>query len=357
MAILAHVGPPRQGKTMHAIAGPVLDALGAGQVVCGNIEGWGDPERVELLRQLVVKRKGKPADFAIDVRFIPHSVLVSSGNVFPRDLEREDEHGTRLYDDTGSLVPFGALLVWDEAKAFTTDHMHKAAKDIVAYHGHWGTDKHPFNILLIYQHWGGFAPIVRANVEKVSHFKKSSARKITRWTVENPGDVSKLPLTKVTTIRDNLKIDAEVGATYKSTRAEVVADDNVKTRFWDTPFFKKWRKIIIVLFVVGTIAQVLVIRHFIAANNIKLPGSSSSPAVSLGAAPGGAPGAAPGARPVEGEPAIVGVLPSPSGRGFSVLVADGTGGMEIVDGSAFRGAAEGMSGRYRGREIHWRARY
>jgi zona occludens toxin (predicted ATPase) len=350
MAILAHVGPPRQGKTMHAIAGPVIDALGAGQVVCGNIEGWGDPARVEKLRQLVVKRKGKPADFAIDVRFIPHSVLVSSGDVFPVDLGREDEDGTRLYDDSGSLVPFGALLVWDEAKAFTTDHMHKAAKDIVAYHGHWGTDKHPFNILLIYQHWAGFAPIVRANVEKVSHFKKSSGRKITRWTVENPGDVSKLPLNKVTTIRDTLKIDPEIGECYKSTRADVVADDNVKTSFWNTPFFKKWRKIIVVGLILATVAQVFLVRWFMAKNNIHLPGGgSAAPAV------GGQAGPA-GPAVSFSEPVIIGVLPSAQGYGFSVLVRDGDG-TEIVSGDGFTGVGEAMTGQYKGQKIKWRGSY
>lgn len=354
MAILAHVGPPRQGKTMHAIAGPVIDALGNGQVVCGNIEGWGDPARVEKLRQLVIKRKNKPADFAIDVRHIPHSVLVSSGNVFPRDLEREDADGTRLYDDSGALVPFGALLVWDEAKAFTTDHMHKAAKDIVAYHGHWGTDKHPFNILLIYQHWAGFAPIVRANVEKVSHFKKTSGRKITRWTIENPGDVSKLPLNKVTTVRDSLKIDPEVGDSYKSTRADVVANDNVKTKFWQTPFFKKWRKVILVLLVLGTLAQVFMVRWFMAKNNIHLPGGGSPASAGPGQALAGpGAGAAPFASSV---PVIVGVLPSPGGSGFSVLVRDGEG-TEIVSGDGFTGAGEALRGPYQGKVIKWRGSY
>lgn len=354
MAILAHVGPPRQGKTMHAIAGPVIDALGNGQVVCGNIEGWGDPDRLEKLRQLVVRRKSKPADFQIDVRFIPHSVLVSSGNVFPRDMEREDEHGTRVFDDTGSLVPFGALLVWDEAKAFTTDHMHKAAKDIVAYHGHWGTDRHPFNILLIYQHWGGFAPIVRANVELARHFKKQSSRKISRWSIENPGDVSKLPLTKLTTIRDTLTIDKEVGETYKSTRADDVANDNIKTRFWQTPFFKKWGKIAIILAVGGTALQVYMVKRFMDRNNLH-PGSSS-PTVAGAMSSAGAPGAPGQAAAPIAVPEIVGVMPSPGGSGFSVLVRDGDA-MVIVDGTPFRGAGEGMSGPYGGRVIRWRSRY
>ena len=356
---------------MFAINDEVIPALARGQIVCSNIEGWGDPERIEKLRQLVIKRHNKPADFAIDVRHIPHSVLVSSGNVFPRDMEREDADGTRLFDDTASLVPFGALLVWDEAKAFTTDHMHKAAKDIVAYHGHWGTDVHPFNILLIYQHWNGFAPIVRANVEKVRVFKKAAAggalrKKISklptifRWTIDNPGDVAKLPLNKPSTICDKLKVDPEVGATYKSTRAEEVADDNIKLSFWQTEYFKKKVRLILILGVVGVIAQYFMLQRYIEKSGAKFPWEDKAEPAVPGQAVAGAPGAtqsaATGLGVAPSVPVIAGVLPSPGGQGYSVLIRDGDR-YEVVDGAKFRGAGEAMSGPYRGQTIYWGVRY
>jgi zona occludens toxin (predicted ATPase) len=353
MAIIAHVGPPRQGKTMFAIAGPVIDALGNGQTVCGNIEGWGDPVRVEKLRQLVIKRKGKPEDFAIDLRFIPHSVLVSSPDVFPRDLEREDEHGTRLYDDSKSLVPFGALLVWDEAKAFTTDAMAKSAKDILAYHGHWGTDRHPFNILLIYQHWGGFAPMVRANVEQARHFKKTAKLKITRWTVDNPGDVAKLPLKAISTVRDPLSIDTEVGECYKSTRTETVAPDAVKVGFFQTEYFKKWRRVIIFLFFLFLAMSGGGIWWFLKYNHLG-PYKDKPAAEAQGVV--GPNATVPLVQAVDNEPVIVGLLPAPNAEGFRVLVKDGDK-FELVDGGAFSGAGDAMTGSYKGKTIHWQVRY
>jgi len=162
--IIVHFGNPRQGKSYAAVADHIVPALGRGRRVVTNIEGMGDPERRAKLQALVEKRF--KCDGEVDLHFVPHSRLENEV-IFPVDTKSEDADGTRVFDDSKSVVKFGTLIVWDEARSFTTDQLPKYWHDALTYHGHWARGGTTVDIVLIHQNWKSLAPLVRATAETV----------------------------------------------------------------------------------------------------------------------------------------------------------------------------------------------
>lgn len=235
MPVFVHFGPPRQGKTYSAVADQIIPALAKGRHVVTNIEGMASPERQEAL--LIAARKINADLEYISFNHINHSDL-EKGNIFPRDMRREDEEGTRIFDDSNSVLKFGSLLVWDEARSFTTGELPTYWHEALTYHGHWVGNGFATDMVIIHQNWKSLAPLLRSVAEIVYEFvKKPGGKGYTRFYYHAPGDRdlyrSKAELT------ESYSFEPEVFACYKTNAGEGPVNDNVTTTFWKTKTFRR----------------------------------------------------------------------------------------------------------------------
>lgn len=328
MPLIVHFGNPRQGKSYAAVADHIVPALAKGRRVVTNIEGMGDPARVDLLRAKVARtNKAAPE---IDFHFVPHSMLERE-TIFPRDTKEEDADGTRIFDDSQSVVKFGTLIVWDEARSFTTGQLPAAWHDALTYHGHWARDGHTVDIVLIHQNWKSLAPLVRSVAELVFEFvKRSSGKGYRRYTYASPGDRDCSRKAKET-LCESFTYDPDIFALYKTNAADGATDDNVALPFWKTPYFRSKLKFIVLALVLGFGG---------------LAWSVSNILTTYGPKEAVAPSAAVGPAPVEVDRGarIVGKLPTRDG--VFVIVADGEN---------FETLPVGNDGRvfYNGKALEW----
>lgn len=235
MPIIIHWGPPRQGKSYSAIADQIVPALAKGRQVVTNIEGMASEERQALLLDLAKKRN--PQLETINFTHINHSDL-ERGNVFPRDTKSEDADGTRIFDDSRSVLKFGALLVWDEARSFKTGELPSYWEDALTYHGHWARDGFATDLLLIHQNWKSLSPLVRATAELVYEFiKRPGGKGYTRLYYHAPGDRD-LYRSKAE-LSETFSFDPAIYAVYKTNASDEAVNDNVTTTFWRTRAFRK----------------------------------------------------------------------------------------------------------------------
>lgn len=248
MPIIVHFGNPRQGKSYAAVADHIVPALGRGRRVVTNIEGMGDPLRQAKLQAFVEKRfKGAGP---IDLHFVPHSKLEKEA-IFPVDTKAEDADGTRIFDDSRSIVKFGTLIVWDEARSFTTDALPKYWHDALTYHGHWARGGTTVDIVLIHQNWKSLAPLVRATAETVYEFvKRAGGKGYRRWTYASPGDRD-LSRGSAQTLQESFTYDPEIFELYKTNSADGPTNDNIAVPFWKTQYFRSKLKLLIVLLLIG----------------------------------------------------------------------------------------------------------
>lgn len=313
MPIIVHFGNPRQGKSYSAVADHIVPALGKGRRVVTNIEGMGDPTRKEKLQALVQKRF--KYDGEIDLHFVPHSKLERE-TIFPIDTKREDEDGTRVFDDSQSVVKFGTLIVWDEARSFTTDQLPKVWHDALTYHGHWARGGVTVDIVLIHQNWKSLAPLVRATSELVYEFvKKTSGKGYTRFTYASPGD-RELSRKAGETLSESFTYDPEIFALYKTNSDDGPTNDNIAIPFWKTQYFKSKLRLIIILGVLGLLATSAAIYRLLGS----IKGNDPAPAQTVQGVSGQV--AAPIAGTVASSgPQIVGKVPTAGG--FVAIVKDG----------------------------------
>ena len=242
MPVFVHFGPPRQGKTYSAVADQIIPALAKGRHVVTNIEGMASPDRQEKL--LLEARKINPKLESISFSHINHSDL-ERGNIFPADQKREDDEGTRIFDDSRSVLKFGSLLVWDEARSFTTGELPTYWHDALTYHGHWVGNGFATDLVIIHQNWKSLAPLLRSVAEIVYEFvKKPGGKGYTRFYYHAPGDRdlyrSKAELT------ESYSFEQGVFDCYKTNAGEGPIDDTVTLTFWKTKTFK--RLMVIALF-------------------------------------------------------------------------------------------------------------
>lgn len=310
MPIIVHFGNPRQGKSYAAVADHIVPALGKGRRVVTNIEGMGDPVRREKLQQLVAKRFKWTEP--VDLHFVPHSRLEKE-TIFPRDTKSEDEDGTRVFDDSESVVKFGTLIVWDEARAFTTEALPKYWHDALTYHGHWARGGSTVDIVLIHQNWKSLAPLVRATAETVYEFvKKAGGKAYRRFTYASPGD-RELSRKSGATLTENFSYDPEIFALYKTNSDEGPTNDNIALHFWQTPYFKSKIKLIVIMLLVGGISLFLAVSRLLNAF-----GAKDEPAQQQSATVKGIPGVA---SAQIGAPKIVGKVPT--AHSVVAIVRDG----------------------------------
>lgn len=248
MPIIVHFGNPRQGKSYAAVADHIVPALSRGRRVVTNIEGMGDPGRKAKLQALVDKR-GKGAG-EIDLHFVPHSQLEKE-TIFPVDTRTEDADGTRIFDDSASVVKFGTLIVWDEARSFTTDALPKYWHDALTYHGHWARGGSTVDIVLIHQNWKSLAPLVRATAETVYEFvKRAGGKGYRRFTYSSPGDRD-LSRGSAQTLTESFTYDPVIFELYKTNSDDGPTNDNIAVPFWKTRYFQSKLKLLVVLLVIG----------------------------------------------------------------------------------------------------------
>jgi zona occludens toxin (predicted ATPase) len=314
VALIVVTGSPGSGKSSSAIEDFILPALVAGRPVVTNIEGMKDPERQLRLRAICEAKAGKELPFAFTC--IGHSEL-EGGNVFPRLTGTEDEHGTRQWDQSAALAPFGTVLVWDEADAFETKNLGKSWEVALRMHRHWASETSPFDIVLLHQNWKSLAPIVRANAAEVYEYvPHPDDKKRLCYIYKSPGD-RELPRKAKDTLREVRPRNLAVRETYKSTVVNAGVKDNVAKHFWQTDYFKRMRTLIVILLLVGGVASCAAVSWLKKQYGV---GSPAKPALASGAAaaPGGAPGSA---APAASAPSIVGMVPTATG--LRVLVKDG----------------------------------
>lgn len=315
MALIVVTGSPGSGKSSSAIEDFIIPALAAGRPVVTNIEGMKDPERQLRLRAIVEGKAGKPVPFQFTC--IGHSEL-EGGNVFPVLTGTEDEHGTRLWDQSKALAPFGTVLVWDEADAFETKNLGKSWEVALRMHRHWASDTSAFDIVLMHQNWKSLAPIVRANAAEVYEYVPTpNDAKRCCFIYKSPGD-RELPRKAKETLRELRPRNLAVRETYKSTVVNAGVKDNVAKHFWQTDWFKRQRNLVIALIVGGVVLSYFSISHLMSKYGVT---GSDKPAAAAGlaASPGASPGQ-PSSIPIAG-PVVVGHVPT--AHGFQVLVKDG----------------------------------
>jgi len=216
------------------VADLIIPALAKGRHVVTNIEGMASPERQEAL--LAAARKINGELQFISFNHINHSDL-EKGNIFPRDMRREDDEGTRIFDDSASVLKFGSLLVWDEARSFTTGELPTYWHEALTYHGHWVGNGFATDMVIIHQNWKSLAPLLRSVAEIVYEFvKKPGGKGYTRFYYHAPGDRdlyrSKAELT------ESYAFEKEVFDCYKTNAGETPVDDNVTLPFWKTKTFR-----------------------------------------------------------------------------------------------------------------------
>jgi zona occludens toxin len=335
MPITVHFGNPRQGKSYAAVADHIVPALAKGRRVVTNIEGMGDPARREKLNALLLERFKYEGE--VDLHFVPHSEL-EKGNIFPRDTKSEDADGTRIYDDSQSIVQFGTLIVWDEAKLFTTDGLIKAWHDALTYHGHWARGGFTVDIVIIHQNWKSLAPIVRATTERVCEFvKQASGKGYRRWTFMSPGDRD-LYRRAGDTLQETFSYDPAIFALYKTNADDGPTNDNIALPFWKTQYFKKRIRLFALLIVGGFACSGWAIWHLYSSVQGQVVKSDKPTA-------GGALASnVPAKSAVPLEPEIVGQVPTSRGR--IALVRDGSNFVTVAPG--FGGLVK-----YKGVSLKW----
>ena len=311
MPIIVHWGPPRQGKTYSAIAEQIVPALAKGRQVVTNIEGMASEERQAALLELVRKRNSEVD--TINFTHINHSDL-ERGNIFPRDTKSEDADGTRIFDDSRSVLKFGALLVWDEARSFKTGELPAYWEDALTYHGHWARDGFATDLLLIHQNWKSLAPLCRATAELVYEFiKRPGGRGYSRLYYHAPGDRdlyrSKADLSEV------YSFDPAIYAVYKTNASDEAVNDTVTTSFWRTRTFRKLA-IVSAIFLCAAGAFTYWVTSRI--SGMRAPQKAVAASGSAIASPAVLPSGNGGGR---GVPTIVGIVPTAAGD--AALVRDG----------------------------------
>lgn len=332
MPIIVHFGNPRQGKSYAAVADHIVPSLGRGRRVVTNIEGMGDPARRAKLQALVEKRFKDVGE--VDLHFVPHSRLENE-IIFPVDTKSEDADGTRIFDDSKSVVKFGTLIVWDEARSFTTDALPKYWHDALTYHGHWARGGSTVDIVLIHQNWKSLAPLVRATAETVYEFvKRAGGKGYRRFTYSSPGDRD-LYRRSPETLTESFTYDREIFELYKTNSDDGPTNDNIAVPFWRTHYFKSKVRTVVILGVIGVSATALAIWRLLASVE---PASPAAPVPRVaGASVGGSVAATVG-------PSIVGKVPSREGVVFAI----------VRDGEQFV-TVEQKAGRvvYRGKVLAW----
>jgi zona occludens toxin (predicted ATPase) len=312
VALIVVTGSPGSGKSSSAIEDFIVPALVAGRPVVTNIEGMRDPERQEKLRAIVLAKGGSAASWSFTC--IGHSEL-EGGAVFPVNLGSEDDHGVRQWDDSKALAPFGTVLVWDEADAFETKNLGKSWEVALRMHRHWASATSAFDIVLLHQNWKSLAPLVRANAAEVYEYvPHANDNKRLRFVYKSPGDRDLARKAKET-LREVLNRDLAVRDTYKSTVVNAGVKDNVAKHFWQTEYFKKWRKVAILLFIVGAVWLYFAVGYLRHSFGLDKP----KPQALVSGAPG-VPGVAQ-AAPIAA-PLIVGRVPAASGWAFMVKSGD-----------------------------------
>jgi zona occludens toxin len=306
MPIIVHFGNPRQGKSYAAVADHIVPALAKGRRVVTNIEGMGDEARRALL-QAKVERLNKAAP-PVDLHFVPHSQLERE-SIFPVDTKQEDADGTRIFDDSESVVKFGTMIVWDEARSFTTGNLPPAWHDALTYHGHWARGGSTVDIVLIHQNWKSLAPLVRSTAETVYEFvKRASGKGYRRFTYASPGDRDCSRKAKET-LEETFSYDPEIFALYKTNADDGPTNDNIAVPFWQTQYFKSRIRFIVIALVLGFAGLAYGV------NSILTRFGSKEEPVAAVAQPAGV------AAPVADAPKIVGKLPTADG--LAVIVRDG----------------------------------
>jgi zona occludens toxin len=304
--IIVHFGNPRQGKSYAAVADHIVPALAKGRRVVTNIEGMGDEGRRELL-QAKVERINKAAP-PIDLHFVPHSQLERE-SIFPVDTKQEDADGTRVFDDSQSVVKFGTMIVWDEARSFTTGNLPAAWHEALTYHGHWARGGSTVDIVLIHQNWKSLAPLVRSTAETVYEFvKRASGKGYRRYTFASPGD-RELSRRAKETLEETFTYDPEIFALYKTNADEGPTNDNIAVPFWKTQYFKSRIRFIVVALAIGVAGLAYGIHSIMNTYGAKEP------------SPVGQVAHVETVAPVAELPRIVGKLPT--GDGVMVIVQDG----------------------------------
>jgi zona occludens toxin len=248
MPIIVHFGNPRQGKSYSAIADHIVPALAKGRRVVTNIEGMGSEDRKEKMRAVLKDKFNYSGE--IDFHFVKHSDL-ERDTIFPLDTRKEDEDGTRIFDDSQSVVKFGTLIVWDEGRLFTTDQLPKAWHEALTYHGHWARGGHTVDIVIIHQNWKSLAPLVRATAEKVFEFvKNASGKGYRRFSYSSPGDRD-LYRKSDETLAEDFSYDKAIFELYKTNSDDGPTNDNIGVPFWKTQYFRSKARLIALLLLVG----------------------------------------------------------------------------------------------------------
>lgn len=326
MSIIVHTGHPRQGKSYSAVLA-IIQALVSGRRVVTNIEGMGVPKRIAKLQAAVEKRGGtwRPELF----KHVPHSE-VEKALIFPVDMKRENEDGVREFDDSKSLLKFGDLLVWDEARLWKTGKLPEIWADALDYHGHWSRNGFATDLLLITPIWMNLAPTVRRIAEIVYWFDKHPGGKsFTRYMWKTPGDKDLTPGPTALDIED-FTFDPNVSECYATNNdPDAQFTDTLIVPPWKTARF--WKKIGVgvglIVIPVGLLVWFFVMPFFRAdpapqaAAQVVQDGAAPSNVPSSSAPSAGGFGALAGGG-TDNTPRVVGMVPAARG-GMRAIVRVG----------------------------------
>ncbi len=346
MAIKVYCGSGGSGKSLFTVAHEIFPRLVAGGRVVTNIEGMGDPEAREKLFKLV-RAAGGPEQ--PDLIHVGHSVLHDPTSIiWPVDQKKETEDGTRVFDDSKSLIKFGSLVCWDEATAFTVTKLSPLWEQVITYHRHWGLPGSPFDIVILHQSFKNLNVLIRDMTQEANKFVVTSKADVSvRGQFKRPGETPELKMDAKNCLKETFKHPKEFYGTYKSHIADGDHKDTKAPSIWKSKWFRKQMMIIGILLAV-TVGGAMYLRQ----GSIFQQFGPGGEVAKIGSVPGtstAGPSLAGSGGSVQftddSAPQIVGSVPAASGK-WVALVRDGARFVEV------EATPEGVVS-YKGRRLQW----